>query len=453
MPLKLKELTVERLKNVDYGNIKLYDSNGFINVLGIYGQNGSGKTTVVNALEIIQCLLGGESIPEHSWGIFNSGTDEESLPKIFLEIDIENEFTLRYEVKFISDESTLEQNVFVANEMISYRTTKPYDKFKTLFEFSILEILHDPSHNVFSGTLKSKSKILSGDAIEMLTSSSMREHTSYLFSKDFKNRINRLDEDVIERKIYQFFDNFCRHMRIYTQQTASLTGMGAMPININYNHDKHTFQGTLPAILNKGGFPVPLEILPIYEETIKYMNDILPTIVPDLTIEMRTGEENTDSNGIQYRVINFFANRNDNVFSLIHESEGVKKIISMLGVLIEAFNNPDTIAVIDELDSGIFEYLLGELVDIFSKDAQGQLIFTSHNLRVLEMLPARQIRFSTINPNNRYIALKGIKVSNNLRDVYLRNILLGGGEEELYIGKSQSKIRRSLRKAGKKIGK
>ncbi|HFI0585705.1 TPA: AAA family ATPase, partial [Streptococcus suis] len=52
MSIKLRELTIKHLKNVDYGNIKFWDNNGFVNVLGIYGQNGSGKTTVVDAMEI-----------------------------------------------------------------------------------------------------------------------------------------------------------------------------------------------------------------------------------------------------------------------------------------------------------------------------------------------------------------------------------------------------------------
>ena len=49
---------------------------------------------------------------------------------------------------------------------------------------------------------------------------------------------------------------------------------------------------------------------------------------------------------------------------------------------------------IDELDAGIFEYMLGELLDIFNQSAKGQLIFTSHNLRALEMLDKDSIMFS-----------------------------------------------------------
>lgn len=68
---------------------------------------------------------------------------------------------------------------------------------------------------------------------------------------------------------------------------------------------------------------------------------------------------------------------------------------------------------IDELDAGIFEYMLGELLDIFGKSAKGQLIFTSHNLRALEML--------------------------------------GGQDEQIYEETDSLKIARAFRKAGRSL--
>ena len=122
----------------------------------------------------------------------------------------------------------------------------------------------------------------------------------------------------------------------------------------------HAFQGGLPAILNKGGTPIPQELLTVYEDTIRYMNEIIPVIIPDLTLKMTVGDSTIDSQENQYYNVNFLAQRNGKTFSLIHESEGIRKIISMIGFLIEVFNKPGLIAFIDEIDSGIFEYLLGE---------------------------------------------------------------------------------------------
>ena len=95
--------------------------------------------------------------------------------------------------------------------------------------------------------------------------------------------------------------------------------------------------------------------------------------------------------------------------------------------------------------------MLGELLDIFKKSAKGQLIFTSHNLRALEMIDKESIMFSTTNPNNRYIHMKNVRESNNLRNMYIRSITLGGQSEEIYEETDSLKIARAFRKAGQGV--
>ncbi len=133
------------------------------------------------------------------------------------------------------------------------------------------------------------------------------------------------------------------------------------------------------------------------------------------------------------------------------ESEGIIKLISILNALILAFGNPSICLAIDELDAGIFEYMLGELLDIFNKSAKGQLIFTSHNLRALEMLDKENIMFSTVNPMNRYIHMKNVRETNNMRNLYIRSITLGGQDEVIYEETDSLKIARAFRKAGRGI--
>ena len=55
-----------------------------------------------------------------------------------------------------------------------------------------------------------------------------------------------------------------------------------------------------------------------------------------------------------------------------YESEGIKKIVSILQLLIVVYNNDSITVAIDELDSGIFEYLLGEILRIISEKGNGQ---------------------------------------------------------------------------------
>ena len=140
--------------------------------------------------------------------------------------------------------------------------------------------------------------------------------------------------------------------------------------------------------------------------------------------------------------------KNGKEIPLEYESEGIKKIISILQLLIFVYNQQSITVAIDELDSGIFEYLLGELLRIISEKGKGQLIFTSHNLRPLETLDKGFIAFTTTNPLNRYIRMNNIKSSNNLRDFYFRDIVLGEQSEEVYDSTNNAEIAMAFRKAG-----
>ena len=162
-------------------------------------------------------------------------------------------------------------------------------------------------------------------------------------------------------------------------------------------------------------------------------------------------ENNLDNNSSQdetFAMIKEYEEKYDNFEYSIEENDF---LVSILNVLIQAFGNSSICLVIDELDAGIFEYMLGELLDIFNKSAKGQLIFTSHNLRALEMLDKDSIMFSTANPNNRYIHMKNVKGSNNLRSMYIRSITLGGQEEKIYEETDSLKIARAFRKAGRRL--
>ena len=100
----------------------------------------------------------------------------------------------------------------------------------------------------------------------------------------------------------------------------------------------------------------------------------------------------------------------------------------------------------DELDCGIYEYLLGDLLVLMKNDAKGQLFFTSHNLRPLEVLENDSLTFTTANPKNRYLRPFSVKNTRNTRLCYLRAVVLGGKQENLYEETSLYDISAALRR-------
>ena len=69
-------------------------------------------------------------------------------------------------------------------------------------------------------------------------------------------------------------------------------------------------------------------------------------------------------------------------------------------------------------------------------------------LKSLEVLGKDNIIVTTTNKNNRYIKLKNIKTTNNIRDFYLRGLLVGGQNEEIYKETDINDIARAFRRAG-----
>ena len=210
----------------------------------------------------------------------------------------------------------------------------------------------------------------------------------------------------------------------------------------------------------KGDFTIPLTEPVVLDEKRKIIldaivtqiNTVLYTIIPGLSVTIKDyGKQALDSGKDGWKVELMSKRQDMPEIPIRMESEGIIKIISILNALIQAFGNPSICLVIDELDSGIFEYMFGELLDIFNKSAKGQLIFTSHNLRALEMLDKESIMFSTANFDNRYIHMKSVRETNNLRNLYIRSITLGGQDEVIYEETDSLKIARAFRKAGRGI--
>ncbi|MBO1912012.1 ATP-binding protein, partial [Microvirga sp. 3-52] len=154
---------------------------------------------------------------------------------------------------------------------------------------------------------------------------------------------------------------------------------------------------------------LPLDLFETLDQVVSQTNIVLQTIIPGLQIKIRQINKQTLSDGNEGVRFEFLSRKGEIELPLRSESEGTLKIISILSTLIAVYNNPNACVVIDELDAGIFEYLLGEILEVLNENAMGQLFFTSHNLRIVEVLPIQNLWFTTLNENDRYHQLKGVE--------------------------------------------
>lgn len=453
--VRLSLLQLRHIKNTRSGDIRMpeVDKNRYrAGILGIYGQNGSGKTAVIDALYMVQLILMGSDLPEELYHYIDVHEDSAAINLEFL-VDGE---AGRFEVGYaVSLERTEKKGVRIAAETLYLLKTVNGKKTK---KQPFISYERSDGKAIFTPRVR-LNEVLDGDKNRRATLAAAKKvaeihNCSYIFGETSYGIL--CNESGEAFKDYAFLIKALHHymfMELFVIRNIHSGAISAevlLPITFQMGDDSSMAKGDFVITLREPTV-LPEERFEILVNIIEEINIVLSTMIPDLVLGFYDYGTVLQENGSLARKVDLVTKRGDGEIPIRYESEGIIKIISILNALIRAYNSPGICLVVDELDAGIYEYLLGELLDLFAKGGRGQIIFTSHNLRPLEMLPPESILFSTANPDNRYIHMQNIRGFHNLRDVYLRCITLGGQEEVIYTETDSLRIARAFRKAGKEI--
>ena len=463
---RIVSLEIHNFKNVKYGTLDFENSRKAYNasILGLYGQNGSGKTALIDALALLKLNLCGQPVPTAYADYVNVDAPYATLKYSFKITNSANnsEYYATYEFSIRKDIDTSVQNLALSatvsdnykatifNEVLSYSYKDPETKVKFLpvIDTNTEEVFLPKSKYVqlVGSNKKTKTNLLSD---KKLTSSTSR---SFIFSNELLNVFRKNSKDTYHLALFEklvWFGNY--ELFIINTSNSGLITMNALPLAFKYEEKGKASIGSLMLNLN-GSSLIPQDALDVVKKVINNMNVVLTQLVPGLTIGVKDLGTELFPNGSIGAKIQLMSHKNTKEIPLQYESEGIKKIISILQLLIVIYNKSSITVAVDEFDSGVFEYLLGELLRIISEKGKGQLIFTSHNLRPLETLDRGFIAFTTTNPEHRYIRMVNLKTNNNLRDFYYRDIVLGEQSEPVYEKTNNSEIAFAFREAGELSG-
>ncbi|WP_415975666.1 hypothetical protein [Eubacterium ramulus] len=282
------------------------------------------------------------------------------------------------------------------------------------------------------------------------------ESRSFVFSdqlfeiieKNSKNANDKVQYEYYKKVIYQLADFGKYSLFVINAATSGFININAQPGSVQCSRVENVAVGTIMIPMEETAL-LPKEDFMYVSKTIENMNIVLQQLIPGLTISIKELGTQLMKNGTIGYEIQLMSCKNSKEIPLKYESEGIKKIISVLPMLIAVYDQAAIAVAIDDLDANIFEYLLGELLWLISERGKGQLIFTSHNLRVLETVDKQFLTFTTTNLDHRYIRLKNAKRSNNVRDMYYQEIMLGDESEELYEKTKNTEISLAFRVAGR----
>ena len=379
---------LSRIEIYNFKNIKRAELDFKNSMLGLYGQNGSGKTALIDVLDLVKMIICGQSVSSDYLNMIHVDAEYSRIVVQFTMDEKERHSEIEYSFKL--------NRTSIYDEILSYGYV---DGETRVVKSKLIDTSNSPT---FSPVSKYKSLIgtskendLNVMAIKKMV---RKEFRSFIFSSEFlevvRNRSNECKDE-----------EFLRHVYIL----ESLVDFA------NYELFVVKSKGCIEdsMVLSKSA-------LDVYKRKIESMNRVLPYLVPNLTMGVQVlGKELMRDSSVGYRVELVLNN-----IPFKYESDGVKRIVSILQPLIEVFNNTSVVVAIDDLDCGIHEYLFGEIVKLMSEQAKGQLIFTAHNLRPLEIINKKFLAFTTTDSDNRYVRYKNIAAHNNLRDVYIRDVAL-----------------------------
>lgn len=513
--IRIESIHLKNFKGVSEGDIVFnckntpFEKDIMSDILGIYGQNGSGKTSVLEAIRLAMSVMTGEVLSADKYaGLISQGSDSARIEIVFQFTNPdESIYRVEYAFSIAYRELPVDKGMLnVRNEMMHSGTKIASTALIALLApmpVSAIMLAADAQTKKKKQSLPKTVKVFVVED-EVLSLSGEFCGTDYRLAPIFDTR----SEDVAflpKAKHADFFPKntasvirdlerlklrakYSSSSFIFSYDVISLIKEqfsqegGATDFNWiivdmmthAYNHVKvldsiivgasrdqmvpiYTAAGEVSVRLSDSIAVVDEDKLEILKTGINGINIILKELIPGLSL-VAVEQSDVDSSNVVMnqssaeKKVKVYSVRGNTKIELIQESTGILHLISALGLLCYAFYNPCVTVAIDEIDAGIYEYLLGEILLIFEEYGRGQLIFTCHNLRPVEILNRKFVCFTTTNPNNRYINLKNIRKEKNLRQAYLSEIEDCHQKEKLYSSAKHVKIAAALQKAGEIIG-
>ena len=213
--VRMVDFKITNFKNVNNGSLNLINKRKDFSssILGLYGQNGSGKTALIDAFQILKLLLCGRQVPDKYADYINVNSDCSKFHFHF-QIDAGNNGTYEvyYDFSLKAAKSIVEPNMPIGDtattiktqiydEVISYSFTSDTLKMrKSIFIDTSSDGIFSPAgkYELLFGKDKELKKNLL--LLKALTSNSSQ---SFIFSREFlQNLRNKKNDEKETDSIY-----------------------------------------------------------------------------------------------------------------------------------------------------------------------------------------------------------------------------------------------------------
>ena len=420
----IKAKNFKSLKNIEFNlNRTKLETNKFI---AIYGENGSGKTNLVELFKFLQQLTVSRLID----------VKLNMLPKAFFDL----------KEKMIDSTPIDMQPIWqLSLNLEEYRMINEKDDTEIEYGFKI---------NNKEGFYSIK---FNTEIVEEKLYYFVNKQKGYYFklSKNDKNIVKELNKNIFMNEKYneELKDNIEKYWGKYsflsllvfeekeknkeyvnnnisTKLFEITNKLMTMTIHVNKWYLKfmpdNYMKKTVLADLKSG--TISKNKINEIEKYENILNIFFSQAYADIKSVKYVIEEKDDK--IKYKLyFNKVIGGNLKAIPIEFESEGTKKIIEEFNSLIGAIMG-ETV-VIDEIDNGIHDLLMKNIILSIKDEITGQLIITTHNTLLLEILPKECIYILSTdyegNKNINSIREYGITIqkNHNARDLYFKGMFGG----------------------------
>lgn len=354
-------------------------------VKAIYGPNGAGKTAIMKAMDIYKNII----LNEDYITVENVNSDFDNLiNKLESIFSIEVVYCVMQNKKITdiySSYLSLEKN----NEKFSIKEEKlcklkgvsinKQENFKAVYHVLDGEIIE-----VNGANEEYKDGVIKKATYNLLRKQSLVPTVAFYVAKN--TELNRNEQFYVDISINMFF---CMSINVLLQDSDENY--------INFENVSEQIK-TITGVKEKVDYKIFLRLLAKnkiskehiervskenYKDYEKWVND-LKSFIQVFKNDLQNIEIKKTENGDYYECELVMVYENNLRINRKYESTGIKKIINMYSALCEL--NKGNIVFIDEFDANLHDVLLDKIIEYIVDYAKGQLIFTTHNVQLMNIL-------------------------------------------------------------------
>lgn len=464
--MRIRSLRLINFKNLEDSTIEFKSRN----ISGIYGPNGTGKTSVIEAINLLKLYFISPKVKNKN--VFENEREKiisfiskgKNSLKIILELEIKD-YVYLIELELGLNKF---EDIMILKEGIHIKSIKPRSRYKRLIELENDISLAQPRVYLYERD-KEKLQDYFGNLQEDIFSKNLTSPQEIIlklsnfnsFISILVGEIRKLSDDNKEiKKKYLEIENKCILIleSFFNINVISLKeqALPNLEIVIPLNFCTETAQGTIAICCkNNSNNSYNEKQLDIIKQVIKNVNKLFPLFTQEAILECKEDILSKTEDGIKYSIKIAVRRKGKEAIDISYESTGMIKLFMLLSALINIIQKEDTILLVDEIDVHIFEYLLAYLLEILSNYSRGQLIFTAHNLLPLEKLNKNSIILTSYKDERiTYEYFNGkVSSSTNLRLKYLKAQYLWSEDNIQPLIIRESKVESTIRELQKNVDK